>query len=140
MNDKEQLDQRVQLAEERTELATERTELASERTQLAAERTLSAWIRTGLAGIGGGMVVIHLLFFKSPMNKILADILGEVMIFWGIFIFVFSFVNYWLFCKKLEAMTGYHTSKIVISTLISILIVSSLLFLIMTIHRLHFLA
>jgi putative membrane protein len=65
------------------------------RTLLAAERTFSAWIRTGLAGVGGGLVIVKLIPFKNVGHQKLAHIAGQLLVIWGAAIFAFSLWDYW---------------------------------------------
>ncbi|CCB86886.1 putative uncharacterized protein [Parachlamydia acanthamoebae UV-7] len=80
--------------DERVVLAQERTGLAKERNRLANQRTFLSWIRTGLAGVGGGVAVVRLLTFANPVHEFAARIVGMILIFWGILIFILSFINY----------------------------------------------
>ncbi len=75
-------------------LAEERTELAGERTRLAAERTFNSWIRTGLAGVGGGLAIMHLLFFENPYHRMLARWMGQFLILWGGLLFLYALYGY----------------------------------------------
>lgn len=119
-----------------TLLAKERTMLASERTWLAAERTFSAWVRTGLAGVGGGLAVIHFLFFDNSYNKLAADWIGELLIVWGIAIFLFAYISYSRFCRRLEKITGYRRRKAILGTVILFVLLLSVAFLLLNINRL----
>jgi putative membrane protein len=75
-------------------LAHERTDLASERNRLASIRTFLAWTRTGLASVGGGLAVIRFLLFSNTTHEIVAQIVGCILVFLGILIFLFSFLDY----------------------------------------------
>jgi putative membrane protein len=119
-----------------TFLAKERNMLASERTWLAAERTFSAWMRTGLAGVGGGLGVIHFLFFENPVNKFAANLLGELLILWGIAIFAFAYISYTRFCKRLERITGYRRRQVILGGIVAMVLFLSVVFLIMNLFRL----
>lgn len=119
-----------------TLMAKERTMLASERTWLAAERTFSAWMRTGLAGVGGGLGVIHFLFFDSTYHKLAADWVGELLIVWGIAIFIFAFISYSRFCKRLEKITGYRRRRAVLGAIVMFVLLLSVMFLLMNVNRL----
>lgn len=112
-------------------LAKERNVLASERTWLAAERTFSAWMRTGLAGVGGGLGVIHFLFFENPTNKFLADLVGELLILWGIAIFIFAYISYSRFCKRLERFTGYRRRQTILGGIVGMVMILSMVFFLM---------
>ena len=59
--------------------------LAEERTLLAAERTFSAWLRTALAAIAGGVAILRLISFKTETHRIVAHIIGELLILLGNF-------------------------------------------------------
>lgn len=69
-------------------------ELAEIRTLLAAERTYAAWVRTGLAGIGGGLAVIKLIFFQTVLHQTVAHLTGQLLIILGGLIFIFAYWNY----------------------------------------------
>lgn len=79
--------------------------LAKERNRLAAERTFSAWLRTGLAGVGGGVVVIKFLTFSHAAHKALANMMGQMLILWGILIFIFALVGYFATYRSLNEKT-----------------------------------
>ena len=68
--------------------------LAEERTLLAAERTFSAWIRTALAAMAGGIAILRLIGFKSEFHRILAHVIGEMLMVWGSVLIVFSSIDY----------------------------------------------
>lgn len=71
-----------------------RDRLAQVRTLLAAERTFSAWIRTGLAGVGGGLIIIRLIPFRNVVHQRAAQTIGQLLIIWGAAIFVFALWDY----------------------------------------------
>jgi putative membrane protein len=79
-----------------------RTDLAKERNRLAAERTFSAWLRTGLAGVGGGVAIMKFLSFTHETHEILAHIIGQMLVLWGILIFIFALTGYYVTCKRLD--------------------------------------
>ena len=79
-----------------------RDELALERTLLAAERTFSAWIRTGLAGVGGGLAVPHVLIFNSYEHLIVAHVIGVLLVIWGASIFIYAIISYHRTCARLS--------------------------------------
>jgi putative membrane protein len=70
------------------------TTLAEERTVLAAERTFSAWLRTALAAMVVGLAILRLMSFKTDLHRILAHIIGELLIFWGFLLIVLSAIDY----------------------------------------------
>ncbi|MEN6530864.1 MAG: DUF202 domain-containing protein [Anaerolineaceae bacterium] len=77
-------------------------DLASERTLLAAERTFSAWIRTGLAALGGGLAVARALVFNSQVHKVLAHVIGGLLVIWGAGVFVYAIIHYHRTCVRLS--------------------------------------
>ncbi|KAF3362084.1 hypothetical protein PHSC3_001395 [Chlamydiales bacterium STE3] len=79
---------------ERTNLAHDRTDFAKERTLFAAERTFSAWIRTGLAGLGGGLVLIRFLPFSNPSKLFVARLSGGLLLLWGLMVIIFALRSY----------------------------------------------
>lgn len=115
---------------ERVVLAKARTDLASERTRFAAERTLSAWIRTGLASVGVGFAIIHLLVFHTPSHKVLAMTVGEVLIIWGTFIFIFALNDYRKTCKILKPSIHLKSHLWVIITVLTFILLSIFLFIV----------
>lgn len=119
----------------RTSLARERNLLAAERTWLAAERTFSAWMRTGLAGVGGGLGVIHFLIFENPLNKFAANLVGELLIVWGMSIFVFAYISYSRFCKRLEHLSGYRRRQTILGVIAAMVLFLSAIFLLMNILK-----
>ncbi len=123
------------ISKESLSLAKQRTDLASERTQMAAERTFSAWIRTGLAGVGGGLAIAHFLIFRNPLHKMASVILAELLILWGVGIFIFSYVSYLQFCRRLEQTSGYKTPKAISGIIIFILLLFSIFFLILNVVK-----
>lgn len=74
--------------------STQRTLLAVQRNQLATERTFLSWIRTGIACIGGGVAFERILAFESPINKLLAYVVGVLLILLGMGIFLISYIEY----------------------------------------------
>ncbi|MCL6473409.1 MAG: DUF202 domain-containing protein [Firmicutes bacterium] len=71
-----------------------RDKLAQIRTLLAAERTFSAWIRTGLAGVGGGLILVKLIPFRSDIHRQAATLSGQLLVIWGASVFIFAFFDY----------------------------------------------
>lgn len=74
--------------------SNQRTLLAVQRNQLATERTFLSWIRTGIACIGGGVAFERILAFESPINKVLAYLVGIFLILLGMGIFLVSYIEY----------------------------------------------
>src|SRR5271168_467436 len=68
--------------------------LAQERTLLAAERTFSAWLRTALAAMAGGLAILRLVIFKTETHRIVAHIIGEILIVWACGLVIFSSIDY----------------------------------------------
>ena len=75
---------------------------AQERLALDAERTLSAWLRTGLAAIVGGLGIIRFFVFKRPLHKFLAHSAGQMLLLWGIIVFIVAFREYRLVIATLS--------------------------------------
>ena len=80
----------------------DRDKLASERTLLAAERTFSAWVRTGLAAMGGGLAVVRALVFNSHVHKVVAHVIGGLLVMLGAGIFVYAIFSYRRACVRLS--------------------------------------
>lgn len=111
-----------------TLLAEERNKLAKERNQLAAERTLTAWIRTSLASVGGGFAILRLLEFQEYNHRVIADLAGELLIILGIFILAFSLIDYKKRVDQLKIMHSHRNNIWLVITVITLMVVSSLLF------------
>ena len=86
--------------------------LAEERTLLASERTFSAWLRTALAAIAGGVAILRLISFKSDTHRIIAHIIGEMLIFWGILLIILSSIDYKKTREKLVIAKNYKSSPL----------------------------
>lgn len=108
-------------------LEEERNALALERTRLASERTLLSWIRTGLTGVGLGIAIARFLYFKEAEHQMIARYLGQLLIIWGIGIFIFSLFSYRHSYRKLEIKEGYRNTLIGITVIISFLVLFSLI-------------
>jgi putative membrane protein len=99
-----------------------------EKTLLAAERTFSAWIRTGLAGMAGGLAILRLIEFKTPIHQLLAHIIGEVLILWGGAIFIFAALDYRKLLIQLHVKKRYQTfTWTFLLIIVPLLIITSLL-------------
>lgn len=115
------------------ELARQRTSLAIERNLLAAERTFSAWVRTGLAGVGGGVLMMKMISYSQAGHAIAAGLVGQLLIIWGLMIFIFAYSGYRRACKRLSALhPDYRPSLGRIGLITATLIVASLVILIIT--------
>ena len=88
------------------------TLLAQERTLLAAERTFSAWIRTALAAMAGGLAILRLISFKSETHRIVAHVLGEMLILWGCLLIVLASMDYKRIRMALSSVKNYKSSQI----------------------------
>lgn len=115
---------------ENLELAKERNFLASERTRLAAERTISAWMRTGLASVGAGFAIIKLIYFQQEKHRLLAHGIGEVLIIWGMVIFIFALINFRHTCKALSLSVNQMNERWVTTTIFVFLFASLFLLLV----------
>jgi len=117
--------------DERELLARQRTDLAVQRNRLAAERTFLSWIRTGLAGVGGGVAVIKFLPFKETTHRLLADLVGQLLVLWGIALFIYGAVTYLQTCRRLPGLASNRASSIsIIAIALSLTVLVLLLFLI----------
>lgn len=103
--------------------------LAQERTLLAAERTFSAWLNTALGAMAGGLAILRLLIFKTIFHKILAHIIGNMLIMWGMLLIVFAAIDYKKIAHALPKTTSYKGSVIGFYIIIIPLLVMSLLLL-----------
>ena len=73
-----------------------RVALAKNRTHLANERTLLAYIRTSLALLGLGLIIIKFFPYKN------FEILGIIISFFGICLFVFGIKKYYSIRKQVK--------------------------------------
>lgn len=119
-------------------LAEERTDLASLRTLMAAERTFSSWIRTGLAGVGGGLAITNLLTFETPWHRLTAFLIGILLIFWGVAIFIYAAVSYFYSVKRLDRNTNWKSHPVRLEFLCGLLIFLSLMALVISVHKTFF--
>lgn len=102
--------------------------LAEERTLLAAERTFSAWLRTALAAIAGGLAILRLISFKTETHRMIAHIIGEILIVWGIMLIILSSIDYNKLRDKLMMAKSYKSSHLgFIIIVVPLLIISLLL-------------
>jgi putative membrane protein len=86
--------------DEKTELAENRTDWAQERTLLAKERTFSAWARTGISSMIAGVGIAEFLKEVEPLW--IARILGILLILTGGTIFIIGFFSYKNALKELS--------------------------------------
>lgn len=109
---------------EHVSITNEQVILAQERTLLAAERTFLSWIRTGLTSIGLGIAIARFIVFKNISHQHLGHRVGQLLILWGIGIFVCSLVSYKRSCKKLKQMAPTQDSfaGLTIATIVLILL------------------
>lgn len=74
--------------------------LAQERTLLSAERTFAAWIRTAIAAMAGGVAILRLITFKTELHRIVAYIIGEMLIAWGLLLIAMALYDYKTLCNS----------------------------------------
>lgn len=103
----------------------ERNILAEERTQLAAERTFLSWIRTGLTSIGIGIALARFIIFRQFEHQLLGHFIGQMLILWGIGIFIFALMSYRRTTRQIKA-PPYWGSFAGLTIVTAILIVLSL--------------
>ncbi len=102
--------------------------LAEERTLLASERTFSAWIRTALTAMAGGLGILRLIVFKTSLHKIIAHVIGELLILWGCLIIILSAMDHKRTRDRLHISKTYKSSKLGFAiVLLPLLIISVLL-------------
>lgn len=110
--------------------------LASERTLLARERTFLAWIRTGLTSVGLGVAIARFLLFQNLTHQQLAQMIGQLLILWGVLIFSLALVSYRrsyrLSCQHLMKIYSLSFMGLTIGTLI-LIFASLVLFWIITV-------
>jgi putative membrane protein len=68
---------------------------------LANERTFLAWIRTGIAIAGLGFLLSQFVFHSSSFYRIVANTIGMVSFFLGVFVLFFATRDY---LKKREGI------------------------------------
>lgn len=76
--------------------------LAMDRTILANERTVLAWLRTSMSMVLGGVSFIEFLDVRALYY------VGWVLIYSGLFIFVFGAVRYGVLKKQLYSMKHHN--------------------------------
>lgn len=102
--------------------------LAEERTLLAAERTFSAWLRTALAAMAGGLAILRLIIFKTETHRIIAHIIGEMLIIWGCLIIILSSIDYKRSRNTLQNVKSSKSSQLgFIIIVLPLLVISGLL-------------
>jgi len=109
-----------------SQLEFERNLLAHERTQLAVERTFLAWLRTGLTSVGIGIAIARLIIFENVHHEYLANIVGQLLVLWGVAIFIFALVSYQRTNRKLNQTFPYTSSYIGLAIATLVLIILSL--------------
>ena len=85
-----------------------------------------AWIRTGLAGVGGGIVIIRYLTFHNATHQMLAELAGLIFVLWSIAIFVLALAGYRRSHKNLKTKDRSTDSAFIGSTYIVTLLVLTL--------------
>jgi putative membrane protein len=118
--------------EERTLLAEKRTALANERNRLSNERTFLAWVRTGLATVGGGVAIMRLLSFENLHHRLLAQLVGAVLVILGVVIFILSSFDYASSYKKMKLKNGFISSMWWIISISVVLCILSMILLFIT--------
>lgn len=112
-----------------TMLAKKRTLMSTERSRLSLERTFLSWIRTGLAGVGGGIAIMRLLTFQHETHWMIAQFVGITLVFWGMSLFVLSYLDYRRSTVLLTGEQRFAGSIWTTSILVGTLIVLSILLL-----------
>ncbi len=108
----------------------QRTLLAVQRNQLAAERTFLSWVRTGIACIGGGVAFERILAFETPINQILAYVVGILLILLGMGIFLRANIEYEKEYHRLQAFDSSYVVSLGYRRLVTgVLWIISLIFL-----------
>lgn len=118
--------------ESQEEMARQRTILAMQRNALAAQRTFNAWLRTGLAGVGGGIAVIKFLPFADPTHRFAADLIGQILILWGICIFLYALFSYIQTNRQLSVMGEKDGKYLAIILITSCLVIIAITLFIIT--------
>lgn len=110
-------------------LEQERNLLSQERTLLSSERTFLSWLRTGLTSIGIGIAIARLLLFENVQSAYLAHLVGQLLIVWGIAIFIFALGSYHRTYKKLYPLNklSHYFTTVAFLTL-ALIVLSFILF------------
>jgi putative membrane protein len=103
---------------------------------LANERTFLAWIRTSIALMGFGFVIVKFAVFVKQVSYLIHDKniipngnsskIGIVMILLGAVVAIYSFVNYKIIKRRIEANKFYTDDKLSLFVTI-VIIISSIL-------------
>lgn len=101
--------------------------LAEERTVLAAERTFSAWLRTAISAMAGGLAILRLIIFKTESHRIIAHIIGEMLILWGFIIIIFASVDYKRIQDKIVVKKNFKSNKLAFLLIVTPLLIMSAL-------------
>lgn len=112
--------------DEQVYLARQRTTLSRERSQLSNERTFLSWIRTGLASVGGGVALVRLLTFQTPIHEGVAYVVGVALVILGIAIFILSLFDYSKSSAKLNVQNGFAGSRYFVTIIVFVLIAVSI--------------
>lgn len=107
-----------------------------QQTLLAAERTFSAWLRTALAATAGGLAILRLIAFKTDTHRIVAYVMGEMLILWGCIIIVLAALDYHTLRIKLLKTHKIKSSQIRYFLMIVPLLLISLLLVWVTLPKL----
>lgn len=119
-------------AESQAEMAKKRTFLAIDRTRLANERTFSAWIRTGVTGVGGGFAIHRFVTLTNIQYQKFLHLIAQLLILWGIGVFIFAFQGYLKSCKKLYKDEKQRTSLCGVTAVTVTIVLFSLALLLLT--------
>jgi uncharacterized membrane protein YidH (DUF202 family) len=92
-------------------------------------------MRTGLAGLGGGVAIVHFLYFENPFDKMAANLMGELLVLWAIVIFLYAFISFKRFCKRLEASTGHKIRRSSLGGMVFLALFMSVVFLLLNLYH-----
>jgi putative membrane protein len=67
---------------------------AEEQMRMASERTYLSWVRTGLTSVGIGIAIAKFILFRSAFNQTTGRWIGQLLILWGMGIFIFALLSY----------------------------------------------
>ena len=106
--------------------------LAQERTLLAAERTFSAWLRTAIAAMASGLTMLRLIVFKTDVHRVIAHVIGETLIVWGLLIIIFASIGYRRVRNTVATTKSSYWSQLEYALIVVPLLLVSLLLIVVT--------
>lgn len=106
---------------------------AEEQLRMSAERTYLSWVRTGLTSVGIGIAIAKFILFRSALNQTTGRWIGQLLILWGMGVFMFALLSYKKSYQKLKIVRNdkYPFAPLAIITAF-LLFISIILFIIVS--------